>query len=371
MRGSSPALLFSFVASTVCFVIPARADFTVCNKTAARLGVAVGHQQHELWTTEGWWTLPAGGCEAILPGPLTNKFYYIYARDWASGEEWAGTTPMCVHMKEFTIKGVEDCPGRGYETRGFLEVDTEQDATWTVELTPHSEVRQSDPAPTNPPEARIPSIPTAPGASPFLFNMIALGGALVAAGLVARRTVGWVWGLVAVLAATVVGWLAGTVAGWEFVHSEHTQSTDPMRDGRLRLVGTAFWYALGGAAVGVWFGRKNRLHPDAERIPRVETKKPVSVRPDLVDDKPLAQRLGEWLSAPFLLGVFVYLSGLDDIEQIAVTLVFSVMTILYLGSAKDEATGSVVYHKLWTQSIMLMIWLGLGELILRAIIPGY
>ena len=116
-------------------VAPARADLTVCNQTSSRVGVAIGHQQSGEWSTEGWWNLTPGACEAILPGPLDGRFYYIFARDWDKGGDWGGTTPMCTQTKVFTISGVENCSERGYDTSGFFEIDIGTEEDWTVQLT--------------------------------------------------------------------------------------------------------------------------------------------------------------------------------------------------------------------------------------------
>jgi uncharacterized membrane protein len=124
------ALLAAFAASD-----RAAAEFNVCNETKSRVGVAIGHQAGDEWTTEGWWTVAPGACETILPAELTGRYYYIMARDWDKGGDWGGATPMCVQTKVFTIAGIEGCAERGFETTGFFEVDTGNAPNWTVELT--------------------------------------------------------------------------------------------------------------------------------------------------------------------------------------------------------------------------------------------
>lgn len=37
----------------------ARAELKLCNTTEGRVGVVLGYQIGEEWTTEGWWTIPA------------------------------------------------------------------------------------------------------------------------------------------------------------------------------------------------------------------------------------------------------------------------------------------------------------------------
>lgn len=131
-----PALqICAFVVSALVVPAPATADFMVCNKTKSRVGIAVGHQKDENWITEGWWNLTPGDCDAILPGDLDGRYYYIFARDWDKGGDWGGATPMCTQTKVFTIEGVEDCASRGFDTSGFYEIDTGEEKTWTVQLT--------------------------------------------------------------------------------------------------------------------------------------------------------------------------------------------------------------------------------------------
>lgn len=114
---------------------PAAADFRLCNKTASRVGVSVGYKEQDVWSTEGWWNVGANSCETLLRGPLSARFYYVYAIDYDRGGEWNGKAFMCTREKEFTIKGIEDCLARGYERSGFFEIDTGEQKSWTVQLT--------------------------------------------------------------------------------------------------------------------------------------------------------------------------------------------------------------------------------------------
>jgi uncharacterized membrane protein len=127
----------------------ARADFRLCNNTGSRVGIAIGYKEGEAWTTEGWWNLSSRSCETLLRGLLTSQFYYIYAIDYDRGGEWSGKAFMCTRDKEFTIRGVDDCLARGFDRTGFFEVDTQQQPSWTVQLTESTE--QSAPRPLQPP----------------------------------------------------------------------------------------------------------------------------------------------------------------------------------------------------------------------------
>jgi uncharacterized membrane protein len=107
----------------------------LCNKTASRIGIAIGYKENREWVTEGWWNVAAGACETLMAGPLVGRFYYVYAVDYDQGGVWGGRAAMCTRDKMFTIRGIEDCVARGFEKNGFFEVDTGEQKSWTVQLT--------------------------------------------------------------------------------------------------------------------------------------------------------------------------------------------------------------------------------------------
>ncbi|WP_393994994.1 DUF1036 domain-containing protein [Xanthobacter cornucopiae] len=119
----------------------AAADFRLCNRTQSRVGVAVGYKDGDTWSTEGWWNVAANSCETLLRGDLVARYYYLYAMDYDQGGEWAGKAHMCTREKEFTIRGSEDCLARGFERTGFFEVDTQEQKSWTVQLTESGQTR--------------------------------------------------------------------------------------------------------------------------------------------------------------------------------------------------------------------------------------
>lgn len=126
---------------------PARADFRLCNNTGSRVGVAIGYKDAEGWTTEGWWNISARSCDTLLRGALVARYYYIYAVDYDRGGEWSGHAFMCSREKEFTIRGTENCLARGYDRTGFFEVDTQEQRSWTVQLTDTAEQPVDRPLP--------------------------------------------------------------------------------------------------------------------------------------------------------------------------------------------------------------------------------
>ena len=72
-----------------------------------------------------------------FPGATIGSIYsiYVHAVDYDRGGEWAGSNFMCSADKSFAIRGVQDCPKRGYKRTGFFEVDTGEAQEWTVRLT--------------------------------------------------------------------------------------------------------------------------------------------------------------------------------------------------------------------------------------------
>jgi uncharacterized membrane protein len=106
----------------------------LCNNTDSKVGVALGYKDKNGWASEGWWNVDPQGCETLLTGELVARFYYIYAVDYDNGGSWGGTAVMCTRDKLFTIRGLDDCEGRGYQKTGFFEVDTGEESNWTVNL---------------------------------------------------------------------------------------------------------------------------------------------------------------------------------------------------------------------------------------------
>ncbi len=114
---------------------PALADLKLCNSTDSRIGVAIGYQDKDGWVTEGWWNIASQTCESLLKGAVPSRFLYVHAVDYDHGGEWVGRNFMCTSDKSFAIRGVQDCPNRGYKRTGFFEVDTGDAKDWTIRLT--------------------------------------------------------------------------------------------------------------------------------------------------------------------------------------------------------------------------------------------
>lgn len=136
-RRVSAMLLPFFVAPffMMALAAPAHADFRVCNATQNLVGVGIGYRAKAGWITEGWWHIEASSCKTLIEGPLSSRFYYLYAEDAERGGRWDGPISMCVAEKEFKIAGVTDCVARGFQRAGFQEYDTGEQASWMVQLT--------------------------------------------------------------------------------------------------------------------------------------------------------------------------------------------------------------------------------------------
>jgi uncharacterized membrane protein len=136
VRGSGLAWTLGACALTLGLMShPALADLKLCNSSASRIGVAIGYQDGDGWTTEGWWNIASQTCESLLKGTLSSRYYYVHAVDYDRGGEWAGTNLMCTSDRSFTIRGNKDCAKRNHSQSGFFEVDTNQAKDWTIRLT--------------------------------------------------------------------------------------------------------------------------------------------------------------------------------------------------------------------------------------------
>lgn len=114
---------------------PARAEFTVCNQTLDVVNVALGEEVEGEFQTDGWWTVGANRCVNVIRDELTDRYVYIYATDVFGNAILTGETEMCVDRRRFTIRGIKDCWQRGHIAARFREVDTLQQARWTMFLT--------------------------------------------------------------------------------------------------------------------------------------------------------------------------------------------------------------------------------------------
>jgi uncharacterized membrane protein len=132
MRRTIPILAVTLAA--LIWAAPANAALHICNKSDLAARVALGRFDGANWTSEGWWTIQPKTCAGILTGPLQGRYYYLYATDGAAGT-WEGKTHFCVAPNaRFRAVGRANCAGRGFDRRGFFEVDTGKKPDWTQSL---------------------------------------------------------------------------------------------------------------------------------------------------------------------------------------------------------------------------------------------
>ncbi|MEP6830762.1 MAG: DUF1036 domain-containing protein [Rhizomicrobium sp.] len=130
----TPLLAFLTALAAVLAAPPAFAAFNVCNKSDTATRVALGRFDGTRWTSQGWWTIAPKTCTHLLNGPLQARYYYLYATDGAGGT-WEGKTRFCTTPgTKFLAAGRNDCTSRGFDQRGFFEVDTGKSPEWTQTL---------------------------------------------------------------------------------------------------------------------------------------------------------------------------------------------------------------------------------------------
>lgn len=138
-RAGQTVLFALFLGVTgLASTLPARAQFAVCNQTLDALNVAIAKASADgIIVSEGWWTIGANRCVDLIKEELANKYIYVYATDVFGQpiltDEGTGSQ-MCVGAKRFTIEGTDSCWQRGFQAVRFMEVDTKDQARWTLFL---------------------------------------------------------------------------------------------------------------------------------------------------------------------------------------------------------------------------------------------
>lgn len=119
---------------------PAAAQFAVCNQSFDVVNVAIGEEEGGVFETRGWWTIGTNQCANVIREELRNRYIYVYAMDVFGQPLLTGSVPMCVDEPfpppRGAISGIEDCWLNGYREALFYEVDTQDQARWTLFLSP-------------------------------------------------------------------------------------------------------------------------------------------------------------------------------------------------------------------------------------------
>lgn len=110
----------------------ALANLSLCNRANHPARIALGRFNGTDWMSEGWWIVDAGKCQSLISGALKARYYYLYTSDGSSGS-WPGSHGFCVGAgKNFQVYGRENCAKRGFDTRSFYEIDTQQKPDYTT-----------------------------------------------------------------------------------------------------------------------------------------------------------------------------------------------------------------------------------------------
>lgn len=130
-------LLAAFVGTLAAsaFQGAAKADFSVCNNTFGLVSVAIGYRDGDEWVSEGWWNLDYDECAILIEGDLEYTYYYVRGEGEDGDSYWTDDDYIFCYTDEiFTIRGDENCRGRGYKSGGFMEVDTGELLDYTLDL---------------------------------------------------------------------------------------------------------------------------------------------------------------------------------------------------------------------------------------------
>ena len=125
------------IAAMLLITNQAYAAMSFCNRTSGPVEAALGYRddgddkqdQAQNWVSEGWWRIESGQCARVYGQPLSQRFYFYYARALTQTSKdapptvWSGKYIFCTDDKAFRITGDGDCPTRSYQSTGFQELD--------------------------------------------------------------------------------------------------------------------------------------------------------------------------------------------------------------------------------------------------------
>ena len=147
----------------------AHADFRICNRTSARIGLAIGVKEGPIFITQGWYNMKPNACDNPIKDDLKAGPYYIYGVDYDRGGEWSGPQLLCIGDHEFYVEGSADCYARGYERAGFRRIETKGQRNWTLDITDETSTTGLSVTPVSPPppfDTLTPGQPVRGGAPP-------------------------------------------------------------------------------------------------------------------------------------------------------------------------------------------------------------
>ncbi len=115
--------------------------YSICNETAVKLWAAVGFEHEKQWQSKGWWMVAPGTCTQVISQALATNEFYVYAITdrGATGKDEelviaSGDVDFCTADVLFDIPDKENCDARGYDTLGFVKVETGGEKLWSYKL---------------------------------------------------------------------------------------------------------------------------------------------------------------------------------------------------------------------------------------------
>ncbi len=121
-----------------------RRGLSLCNKSDHLVWAASGMLRDDVFESQGWTRVPVGECAQVISQNLTDRYYFYYAEAvddkgrpvMQAGRQkiWSGDVGLCTKSTRFIIKGDEDCEARGFDRRGFAQIDTGSARQWKVNL---------------------------------------------------------------------------------------------------------------------------------------------------------------------------------------------------------------------------------------------
>ncbi len=111
-----------------------QAGLELCNETPHDLFAAIAYEEDATgWTSRGWYHLKNGTCIKALKDQLAQEEYFVYAESEIGDGEmmvWNGERVFCTNTIRFSIDGDQNCAVRGYDQRGFVEIEPKENAHW-------------------------------------------------------------------------------------------------------------------------------------------------------------------------------------------------------------------------------------------------
>lgn len=124
------ALFLALFLAAILASGKAEASLLLCNRTKAPLEAALGYRDDSGWISEGWWKIEPGLCARAYGKPLSQRFYFYFARalnrqstEGKDSPVWTGKYAFCIDDKAFHVMGDGNCEKRKYKTQGFHEID--------------------------------------------------------------------------------------------------------------------------------------------------------------------------------------------------------------------------------------------------------